>query len=126
MKRVIVALIFFILALTICISGYLICIIKLNDINEDIGNAMYIADSENKEQLEETTDCIIKKWNNYKRTIALFVPHGDIENIDENIKILSFYVENDEYIEYKEACNKSIISSQQAIDSQKVCADNIF
>lgn len=126
MKRVIVALIFFALALTICITGYLVCIEKLQDMNDSLGKAVYVAKSKDDGLITETTDDIIVKWDKYEKVLALFISHEDIEDIDDNIRILSYYAENKDYFQYKEFCEKSIIASKHAIESQKVAAKNIF
>ena len=126
MKRLIVAVLFFILAIVICITGYIVCVDKLNELNDSLGQAMYVANTENHENLIKLTNNIVDDWDEYEKTLGLFISHSEMEDINSNIKILTFYAKNKDYDQYREYCERSIDSSKNVIDSQNLSLKNIF
>lgn len=126
MKRLIIAITFFLIAIIICTTGYILCLEKLNDMNNSLGKAVYVANQEDKCKLTKETDKLIKKWNKYEHILGLFISHNEIKDIEDNIRILPYYAEVSDYSQYEEICNRGIISSKHIIQSHRLILKNIF
>lgn len=126
MKRIVIAIIFMLISITICITGYYFCVDRLEGLNDSLGQAVFVSANKDNKKLKKDTQNIIKKWNKDEKILKCFLSHDDFEDIDKNITSLNFYASTNNYYDYCETCDKIINYSKSVIESNKLNFENIF
>lgn len=126
MKRILIAIIFMMISITICITGYYFCVDRLEGLNDSLGQAVFVSANKDNKKLQKETQIIIKKWDNDQKVLKCFLSHDSIEDIDENIRSLKFYASTNNYYDYCKACDEIINSSKSVIESNTLNFENIF
>lgn len=126
MKRLVTAIIFLLASVAICLTGYAICLSKLNNINDALGKATYVAKTQDKEGTLSCAKVIEKEWEKSSRVLYVLLLHTDINEIDKNIKMLDFFARSEDFDEFEKVCQESIVISNRIITNQKATIENIL
>lgn len=126
MKRVITAVVFILIAIALCLTGYAVSLNKLNSINKTLGKAAYVSKAEDKEDTINAAKDVKDEWDKSSVLLFTLLIHTDIDEIDTKINMLSFFAQKENFEEFEEICNESIIISNNLINSQKASFENIF
>lgn len=126
MKRLITATIFLLLAIALCLTGYAICLNKLNSINDALGKASYVANIHDKEGVTQAAKNVQEEWDKSSVILCALVLHSDMDDIDNRIYMLSYYAKDKNYYEFEKACQECIAISDHIINSQHATFENIF
>ncbi|MEG0899248.1 MAG: DUF4363 family protein [Oscillospiraceae bacterium] len=126
MKRVITAVIFLLLAIAICLTGYAICLSRLNSINDALGKATYVSNFSNEDEVTEISKEIIEEWEKSSVVLYALVIHSDLDNMDNKIKMLLFYSKEKKFYEFAKTCEEIIAISNHIKSSQHATFENIF
>lgn len=126
MKRVITAVVFILIAIALCLTGYAVSLNKLNSINKTLGKAAYVSKAEDKEDTINAAKDVKDEWDKSSVLLFTLLIHTDIDEIDTKINMLSFFAQKENFEEFEEICNESIVISNHLINSQKASFENIF
>lgn len=126
MKRLITAIVFLLLSIAICLTGYALCLSKLNNMNDALGKATYVAKTQDKESTLDCAKNIEKEWEKSSEILYALLLHADINDINKNIKMLTFFAKNEDFEEFEKLCQESIVISNRIITNQKATFENIL
>jgi|GEM_PF-6852390 len=126
MKRVTTAVVFILIAIALCLTGYAVCLNKLNSINETLGKAAYVAKIEDEKATIDAAKDVKGEWDKSSVLLFALLLHTDMDEIDTKINMLSFFAQNKDFEEFEKVCNESIVISNHLIDSQHASFENIF
>ena len=126
MKRVTTAIVFILIAIALCLTGYAVSLNKLNSINQTLGKAAYVSKIEDKEGTIDAAKEVEDEWSKSSVILFTLLIHTDMDEIDAKINMLSFFAQKENFEEFEKICNESIVISNHLIDSQKASFENIF
>ncbi len=126
MKRVITAVVFILIAIAICLTGYAVCVTKLNSINDALGKATYVVKTEDRDKILDTAKNIENEWEKSSALLYAILSHSDINEISSNINMLTFFAQIEDYDEFEKLCKESIIISEHIIATQSASLKNIL
>lgn len=126
MRRVITAVLFLLIAIALCLTGYAVCLDRLNSINDSLGKAAYVANVKDEDAVNKAATEINKEWDKSSVALCALVNHSDMDEIDNKIAMLSYYAKDNNYYEFEKACQESIAVAEHIIKSQEISFENIF
>lgn len=126
MKNTIVSLAIFTLLFISCVLSQNILLNKLNDFNNTV---IIIENNIYNNRWNEANDLIketIEDFKAYSPFISFIVSNELVENIEESLEYISFYVSDEDKYSSLFFLNKSKLNINNVIDSQKFNIKNIF
>ena len=99
---------------------------SMEDITSDLDKIRIQLVSKNKENLNDSIDNIIKKWEEKKNILAFYIEHTELEKMELYLHELDSNVETDEFniaIQSLDSCN---FMASHIRDKYEVALKNIF
>lgn len=123
MKRIWVALgiVVFIVALYIC--EYSITFSAVDEINnflEDVNNGVSI------DTLKEESTELIKKWDDKKALLDIFLDHQEVDSISQSIVVINAYAKSHSEILLYAECKKLEEMASSLTDPEQLLIENIL
>ncbi|GAA0182763.1 hypothetical protein SH2C18_50850 [Clostridium sediminicola] len=126
MKNTIVSLTIFFLLFISCIISHNILINKLDDLNKTI---IAIENHINNNRWDTADDLINRTIEEFKTDspfISFIVSNEIVENIEDSLEYISFYISEKDKFSSLFFSNKSKMNINSVIESQKINLKNIF
>lgn len=126
MKNTIVSLTIFLLLFISCIISHNILINKLNNLDKTI---IVIENHINKNHWATADDLINRTIEEFKTDspfISFIVSNEIVENIEDSLEYISFYISENDKFSSLFFSNKSKMNINSVIESQKINIKNIF
>ncbi len=99
---------------------------SMEDITSDLDKIRIQLVSKNKENLNDSIDNVIKKWEEKKNILAFYIEHTELEKMELYLHELDSNVETDEFniaIQSLDSCN---FMASHIRDKYEVALKNIF
>lgn len=122
MKRIISAVILFMILITICVGTQITTHYIANDTINTLEHANNTADAQTIESTKEITE----RWDKYERILMSYSNHDDIEAITKAIGVLTEHIECGEFEKFKVECKNAINSLEHLKKTEEPLTENIL
>ncbi len=126
MKRLAIAIAFFMTACLLCVGGYFI----LKDTNEDLDNllteSITCAQHQDIQGLEASNARLMQKWNQSELIFSVMLQHSHLDDFERRIQMLDYYFAQGDYEKYIETSQEARNELTHIMESERLSLGNIF
>lgn len=126
MKRLAIAIAFFMTACLLCVGGYFI----LKDTNEDLdsllADVIAYANTGDADALQAGNARLMNEWNRSKVIFSVMLQHSHLDDFERRIQMLDYYFAQGDYERYIETSQEARNELTHIMESERLSLGNIF
>lgn len=127
MKRLVAALIVFILSVTVGITGHAVLMKRCDGMIESIESCITLAEQGEKiEELRKQSALTSEKWKKNHEIFSVLVIHSKLDIMEMHLSTLDRNIDKDNLYDYIENCLESINMLEDMKKNEKISLGNIF
>jgi len=126
LKRLAIAIAFFVAACLLCVGGYFI----LRDTNEELDSllteSIACAQQQDIQRLEMSNTRLMEKWDRAELVFSVMLQHSHLDDFERRIRMLNFYFDQKDYEKYIEISYEAKNELEHIMESERLSLGNIF
>lgn len=126
MKRIFFAVGALLLAITICITGYIVLTDTCNKLEKTLDEVVFFAENGDVEKSLEKSEEAVAKWEEIHGRIEALVNHAETDELEELIKSLPVYARLGNTERLCEKAEIAINRLQHVVKNEKIMLSNII